>query len=290
MDAKDAGRDSRAGITRRELEAVIRRAAELAAADADADERIPEDEVLRIASEIGLPARHVRQAMLELPTERGARTWLDRTVGPAVVGGVRVVAGRPEPLYRRLEDHLTTREYLQPLRRQHGRGWYAPADDAISKIARGFSRPASRHYLARARRVMLAVEPIGPDSAHVRLDVDLADRRRVDGITGGVLGGLAGVVVGSGLAIAAGGAVGDAFGSAGGVAAAVLAFGGTATASVSAGFALARARFRRRLAAARLEITWMLDRIEQGEPLDPPPAPWRRRLRDGLSRHLTDRR
>ena len=58
-------------ITREDLQLVIRRAAELYTAETDADERLSESEVLRIADELGLPGRHVRQALYELPRQIG---------------------------------------------------------------------------------------------------------------------------------------------------------------------------------------------------------------------------
>src|SRR5690606_6398359 len=48
----DAARTGRA-IARRDFEQVIRRAAELSLSDTDADEQLPEEEVIRIATELG---------------------------------------------------------------------------------------------------------------------------------------------------------------------------------------------------------------------------------------------
>lgn len=255
---------------------MIRRAAELSAADADADERISEDELIRIAAELGLPARHVRQALLELPAGPADRSFLGRALGPARARGVRVVASDAELIFHRLEEYLTTREYLRPLRRQQRRGWYAPAEDPISKIVRVFSRPAGRYYMARATRVALTVEPLEPGTAHVGLEVDLTGRRREDAVGGATVGGLIGIGLGFGVgAVVAGGA-----GEVAGIAAGTLSFGGT----IAAGVAMARAVFRRRIIDARLEIEGLLDRLERDESLDPPPAPWRRRVRGLFSR------
>lgn len=283
VEARTPARATERGITRRELEAVIRRAAELAAADAEAAERISADEVLRIASELGLPERHVRRALLEVPVASEDLSLLDRILGPPAADGMRVVPGEADTVFDRLEEYLTTREYLRVLRRQGGAALLEPSDDAISKLARVFSRPAGRHHLARASRVRLSVNPLESGRSHVRLEVDLDEKRRSDAIGGASVGGLFGATVGSGLAIAAAAAVGDMAGDVAAISAAVLTFGGTLTASVSAGLRVARARFRRRLAAARLEVEGLLDRVESGERLEPPPAPWRRRLTAGLA-------
>ncbi|HEX6938992.1 MAG TPA: hypothetical protein VF158_06230 [Longimicrobiales bacterium] len=258
---------------------MIRRAAELYAADAEADERISEEELLRIAAELGLPPRHVRQALLELPDAPADASLLDRLCGPAAVRGTRVVVRDADLTYRRLDEYLTTREYLQPVRRKVRRGWYTPAGDFVSKIARGLSRPKGRFHLARARGVALAVEPLDARSAHVRLDVDLSGRRREAVAAGATGGGIVGAALGAGLAAVAAGAGADIAGPYGAAAAGMLAFGGGLCTSLAAGIAIARAHFRKQLSSARLEVEGLLDRLERGEPLEPPPAPWRRRLR-----------
>lgn len=284
MDPNLPTTDSDRRITRRDLEAVIRRAAELCAADADAADAISEAELLRIASEIGLPARHVRQALLELPLEPAEPSLLDRFVGPALVGAVRIVPCEADLARLRLEDYLTTREFLQPTRRQAGRASYVPADDAVSKLSRIFSRPSGRYHLAHARRVLVAVQLLEPGWAHVRLDLDLADRRRGSVAGGAVAGGLFGALLGAGLA-ATGAATGGLFDPVG-IGAAMSTFAATMMAGVGGGLAIARASFRRRLAGARLEVEGLLDRLERGERLEPPPAPWRRRLQARLSGQL----
>ncbi|HEX7051507.1 MAG TPA: hypothetical protein VF188_14975 [Longimicrobiales bacterium] len=270
------------GITRRDLEAVIRRAAELYASEADAEERISEAELFRIAAELGLPSRHVRQALIELPTGAEA-SLLDQLCGSAVVAAARIVPGDAERTAARLEEYLTSHEYLQLQRRQPGRSWYAPAEDAISKIARNFSRPKARCHVARARRTLVAVQPVDADASGIRVEIDLTNHRKtaVGGATS-LCGGL-GALIGAGLAFAAGSAAGDLAGTAAAVSAATLTFGGATATGIAAGIAVARAGFRRRVAAARTELEGLLDRLERGGPLEPPPAPWRRRLRARLA-------
>jgi hypothetical protein len=52
-------------------------------------------------------------------------------------------------------------------------------------------------------------------------------------------------------------------------------------ATFAASFSAAASRFRNRVHAAKLELASLLDRLEHGERLEPPPAPWRRRLFGG---------
>lgn len=262
---------------------MIRRAAELYATEADADERLSEDEVLRIAAELGIPAHHARQALYELPRQPDSGSLADQMYGPARIGISRAILSETNLTLSRLSEYLTTREYLRPLRRQSGRMWLVPADDTISNLARAFSRPSSRHHLAHAR-VAVTVRPLQPGHCHVRLDLDLRPKRRGGIRNGLVLGGLAGVGVGTVAFLAASGASAElawplgAWDWAAGAVAAGTAF----TATIGASIAATAARFRRRVAAARLEVDGLLDRLERGEHLQPPPAPWRRRLQLSL--------
>jgi len=264
-------------ITRPQLELVIRRAVELYAAQADADERLSEDEVLRIGKELGLPPAIVRQAMYEAPAP-ATDSIVDRWFGAATVSVSRAVPLPDSDVAARLEEYLSTREYLVLRRRQHSLTIFEPAEDTISKMARALSRPARSWYLARSRQVVLAVRPLEEGRTHVRIDMDLANRRResvAEGVVGAsvvglALGAIAGTTVGFGLvdvigqtAAAAAGAIAGLGGFAGGFSAVLAAVGKS---------------FRRRLDAARLEVEGLLDRLERGERLEPPPAPWRRRF------------
>src|SRR5690606_14101403 len=107
----------------------------------------------------------------------------------------------------RLEEYLATREYLVLRRRQHSLVYFEPAEDTISKMARALSRPASNWYLARSRQVVLAVRPLEEGRTHVRIDMDLGNRRSesvAEGVVGAsvvglAVGAIAGVSVGFGL-------------------------------------------------------------------------------------------
>lgn len=266
-------------VTRRDLEAVIRRATELSYSEGDAEERLSEDEVVRIASELGLQPRHVRQALYELPSLKPMPSWTQRYYGVPIISASRTAPGEAPATARRIEDYLTTREYLQIIRRVREQVLFEPAEDAISSLARGVLRPGSRHHLSRARRVLLTVTPLDEATTHVRIEADLTDQLRRY-VRGGIGGGLAG-----GLIIGAVGATVIDATLAPSVVATMgqfIAFGGGVAASVAAGIMSAGARFRARLAHAREEIDALLDRVEAGGRLEPPPAPWRRRLQQKL--------
>ena len=278
---------SSAGISRRGLELVIRRAAELAAQEADADERLSEAEVLRIAEELGLPGHHVRRALYELPdAEAEAEGPVTRWYGERAVTGTRVVPAPPEQVAARLEDYLVTREFLQVLRKQSGRLALHPADDAISSVARAVRRPQRQWQIARARRVLVDVRPMPGRESHVRLDLDVTNHRR-SAMTGGFVGGaLVGLPLAAVAFFPAGQLVLPVLGDAAAYGAGLLAGAGTFAASVAGGVAIARSRFRARMDSARLEIAGLLDRLEAGGRLDPPAAPWLRSLRSRIGERL----
>lgn len=270
-------------ISREDLQLVIRRAAELYTEEADADEQLSETEVLRIADELGLPGRHVRQALYELPRNRGELAWVDRWIGPPSVVGTRVVPGVPAAVVDRLEDYLVTREFLQVLRRQGEKVAFSQAEDAISNVARAVRRPQRQWQIARARRVLVEARPIPDGESHVRMELDVGNRRR-SAVTGGLVGGaLIGLPLAAGAFFPVGHIVFDIAGDAAGYAAGLAAGAAAFTASVGAGVAVARSRFRARVEDARLEVAALLDRLEGGRALDPPPAPWLRSLRSRIA-------
>ncbi|MFW6079327.1 MAG: hypothetical protein ACODAE_06895 [Gemmatimonadota bacterium] len=266
----------RAGIGRDELRAIIRHAAELYAAEADAaDDRWTEDEVLRIAEELGLPAHHVRRAMYELPLHTRQPSLTDRLCGSGIMTAVRVVADRPDPTLRRLEEYLTTREYHQIRRRRGGRLALEPADDVISRLARRFRRPEGRFHLAHAHRIRVDARPVNDVRTHVRIDLDHSRRRRRLLATGAGAGAVGGGGLGLAAAILTEGALPGLAGTA--LAAASCAAG--VSAGMAAGIGIAVRRYRRWVRAARLEVEGLLDRLEHDDALEPPAAPWVRGIR-----------
>ncbi len=266
-------------ITREELKVVIRRAAELLASESDdQEESLSEDEAVRIATELGLPARHVRQALFELPALGEPETRRDY-FGQPVLTTTRVVPGRARDVLRKIEDYLATREYLQVVRRRADRAFLMPADDAISNLARGLLRPSRRYFLSRANRVVLSVRDLDQQTAHVQIALDLSEQRRKAVRTGWIGGSIGGLMVGAGGVIALSFADMPAALT---LVTQITAFAAGFAGTVSASLAATRAAFRSRLAGARFELEGLLDRAEHGQSLEPPPAPWRKRLQQRL--------
>jgi hypothetical protein len=268
------------GLTRRTLEAVIARAVELSLDDADTQYELSEDELIRIAGELGLSPRHVRQALYERPIDEAPPTFLDRNFGACNVIVTRSVPCEQRVALSRLEDYLVTREYLQIRRRQNVNILFEPAEDAFSSIARAFSRPRGRFHLARTQRAYLSVRPLEPGWCHVRLEVAYPEQRK-----SAVIGALA---VGGTLGIAAGSVAGyqvavllDALGPIGTVVG-VAAGAATAGGAISLTWAIFKVQFRKWLKRGKDEADALLDRLELGEELRPPASPWLRRLQQRL--------
>ena len=263
-------------IARRDLPAVVKRAAELAALEGEAEEELPEEEVIRIAAEVGLSARHVRQALLEGTREEPEPTFLDQQLGTPRVLATRAVPMTADRARRLLEDYLVTREYFQVVRKQGASLSLTPAEDTFSKIARSWAR-SHKHYLAAAKDVELTVRDLESGWSHVRLRAEYPDVRKahVAGATAGTV--LVGVpaAVGSGIGVAV-----LTSGLADPISAALGAVAGLGVlAGATTGFwAIARNKFRQWRKRTDDEINGVLDRLEKGDELRPPPAPWLRKL------------
>lgn len=264
-------------ISRRDLPAVVKRASELAINEGDADEAISEEEVVRIAAELGLAERHVRQALFEGAKEEEPASLLDRQLGIPRIMATRAVPLPPNEARTMLEDYFVTREYLQIVRRQNTSTTFEPADDTVSKVARKFSR-SKKHCLASAQGIEISVRELEPGWTHVRLKAIYPDERKshVFGATlgtvflGGPMGALTTVIVG-GFST---GLVGEAAGVAVGVTAGIAAF----SASAVGFWAAARRNYKKWRQRTVDEADSVLDRLEKGDELRPPPSPWIRKM------------
>jgi hypothetical protein len=234
-------------VSRERLELVIRRAAELYAREADTGDLLTEEEVLRIAEELGLPPRLARQALYEVPT--------------ADVEAARAIAAPERAVAAAIQEHLIRREYLSVVRNRQGRMKLAPASDVASAIARSFKRSGKRYHIARSEEVDVSVRALDPTTSHVVVDVDLANKRG-EHLAGGLLGGAA---IGATVGGAAFAGVAAALGGIGAPEALIMASGAGLVglaAGVGTGLKMAASSFRKRLQVARTEIEGLLDRVE----------------------------
>ncbi len=246
----------------------MRRASELAADETETSEgELAEAEVYRIAREVGLGERYVRQALAEVRTTAPQGGWLDRALGPERVRAQRVVPGTPDEVADRLDEFMVAGRLLQRVRKSRNFLQYRAAVDWISQLARAASATSKKYFVASARSVEVRVEPVDDIRTLVEIEVDPAIRG--DYVAGMALGGGAGALgggVGVGVALATVAPVGAA------VAGGAVIAGAVAWVSVRWS---GRAHRRKALDVAA-ELEGILDRLQEGDSLEPPPSSWRK--------------
>ncbi len=257
-------------LTRREFEAVIKRASELATSDPDGGEgALDEGELFRIAREVGLPDAHVRRALSELRTADDPQGVVARVFGSVTVRVSRVVPGDRERLRIIMDEFLVAGHLLQPVRQGSDVLLYRPAVDWISNFARAGASMSQTVYWASAKEIQVRLQQVDEDTTLVEIAVEPGVR--ADYTSGAVIGGL---------------------GAGGGVAFAVAAFLGSVLAvptvgawslgavvggAVAMGVVRVTGHYsRKRRGEVQQELEGILDRMERGEDLSPPPASWRR--------------
>lgn len=257
-------------LSRQQFDWVIRRAAELATTDLDAKEgRISEVELFRIASEVGLGETDVRRALMEVRSRGGGGTTLDRIFGFETVTASRLVSDAKVNLKNRLDDFLVASQLLRPVRRTSDLLVYQPAVDWVSRLARAASFTSQEHYIASAKSVEVRLEKLDDERVLVELLVDQGNRSSwiaQAALGGGVVGAAAGALVTVLGGIVTGGLI-----TLASVAGLITCLG----VWVAVGNGVVQ---RRRMKTAQViaEINGVLDRLETGEVLEPPPASWRR--------------
>lgn len=257
-------------LTRSEFDAVIRRAAELASSDPEAAEgALTEAELFRIAGEVGLTESQVRVALAEVRSGAEVREggFLDRVFGPAHVRVSRVVPGTPEKLAQSIDEFLVSTQLLQRVRRSTTMLHYRPAADWASQVARAASLSSRKYYIASARSVEVQLDAVDGERTLVAFMVDPGTRGNDLGgavFGGAVASGAAGTASAFGLSL---------------VAPVALAVG--AGAVVAGGlwsviFFGTGAAHRRKTSDVRSEVEGVLDALETGASLEPPPPAWRK--------------
>ncbi|HKW41333.1 MAG TPA: hypothetical protein VJN39_08790 [Gemmatimonadales bacterium] len=167
-------------IGREALERIIQRAAELQAGERDIGEGLSEAELLALGQDVGIPARYLRQALLEERTrppivERGGLLgWL---VGPGRLAAQRVVAGEPAAVQRALDAWMQQDELLQVKRRHADHTTWEPKVGAMASIQRALGSGGRRFALARAAEVAGRVTPLESGFCHVQLSADVRNIR-----------------------------------------------------------------------------------------------------------------
>jgi hypothetical protein len=169
-------------IDRTALERIIRRAAELQTAEREVGETLTSDELIAVGREVGIPARHLQQAILEERTRLGGATApgiLERVAGPGDVSAQRVVSLDPEKAERCLVDWMERNELLCIQRQQPGRIAWEPLSGfqaAVRRSAAALGAGKRPFMLSRASTVTATIHPLETGYSHVSL---VADVRKV---------------------------------------------------------------------------------------------------------------
>jgi hypothetical protein len=179
-----------------------------------------------------------------------------------------------------IDDFLVAGRLLQTVRRGSSVLQYRPAVDWASQIARAASSTSRKYYVASAKRVEVRLEEV--DEGHTLVEIEVEPGTRDDYAAGGITGGIAG-----------GGALGTGVGwaiAAAGPAALAVAAGVLVGSAFLGGLCWITGYFhKKRLLEVRAEVEGILDRLEAGETLEPPPPSWRRWVRrhfHGVAREL----
>jgi hypothetical protein len=171
-------------LTRKQVDFVLRRAAEIDTRVAETQEPPATDglsvgEVLRLGEEVGLRQDAVTQALTELrrgvpvePEEGGA---LARTLGASRITVARVVPGSVDAVRRAVDRFL--REQLMTIRRHHGdRIEWERAQGIWPGLIR--SLDFSKRYAFSLVSHVETVITEEPDGTSVTFNIDLSDMRR----------------------------------------------------------------------------------------------------------------
>jgi hypothetical protein len=174
-------------LTRREVDFILRRAAEIdaeipASGERGGTEALTAGEIARLGEEVGLRREAIDQALAEVrrgvPTEPEESGPLARTLGSSRIIVSRVVAAPIETVRRAVDRFL--REQLMTVRRHHGnRVEWERAPGIWPGLLRSLDF-SKRHAFALVSRVetILGSEGDGGRDTSVTFNIDLTESRR----------------------------------------------------------------------------------------------------------------
>jgi len=179
-----------------------------------------------------------------------------------------------------LDDFFVATQLLQPVRRGTGVLQYRPALDWASQLARAASFTSRKYYVASAKSVEIRLAEVEAGRTLVEMTVDPGTR--ADNVAGASIGGgAAGVGVGIGAAASL-----MAVTPLGVAAGAGIVVGGGLWSAITYAVGVSH---KKKLREVQVEVEGILDRLETGESLEPPPASWRRWVKrqfHGVARDL----
>jgi hypothetical protein len=169
-----------------QLELILKRAAELQTSERDMTGSMSSEEVLALGRDVGIPERHLRQAMLEVSArvpEPAPQGLLDQVMGAAEVRASRVVRGDPRLIEAELVRYLDQEEAFRVLRQTEGLISWEPLGGWQGAMRRVGSRA---FMLQRADRIVATVTSVEPGLCQVSLDAVIREYRKA--FVGGSIG------------------------------------------------------------------------------------------------------
>ena len=243
-------------VSQEQLEKIIHRAAELQFARGEAYDGLDVEEVQRIAEEVGLEGRYVRQALAEVranelvPSRPEDRSFATRVWGEAAIVESRVVPGTSEEVLEKLRSYLNNRESLRCVRDRPGQQVWEPASDLMSQIQRGLDFSGRGYELAKTKTLTVYTQPLEEGRTLVSVIADISNTRT--GYAAGWYGSL-GVF---GLGSALGAVLGEG-------AAAMIVFPSVAAGVAAVGTFGTVKMLARRRGRVELAVQGLLDRLER---------------------------
>ena len=237
-------------IGRDALERIILRAAELQSRQREMGENLTEREVLELGEEVGIPARHLQQALLEertrvLVQDSGV---IARISGPKRLSAERTVPGILSDIDRALTHWMTEVELLSIKRRYPDGTSWEPRKDWVAALKRGVGVGGRKYVLTRTKDILGKVQTLEDGWCHVALVAD-ASTNRMERVGGGA------AFLGVGGAMTT---VAVVLGVATGVALIPVAVG------IAGGFGIARSH-RKHAEQIQVALEQVLDRLERKE-------------------------
>jgi hypothetical protein len=196
--------DSPGRLDRATFDRVLQRAAELQAASKDIGDGLSEEEILALGTEVGIPAQHLQQALIEertrvvLPEPSGI---LDHWIGPADFVAQRVVQGTAESVSASITKWMQKQEHLVVQRAAPTRITFEQMEAfarGMKRLSAAFDSSRGKSYLDKAELVTAVMTPLEAGFCHVTLAASL-HKSRAGLAGGGVALPLTGVVVGAAL-------------------------------------------------------------------------------------------
>jgi hypothetical protein len=206
--------------------------------------------LLKLGSDVGIPGRFLRQALVEEAAGGAAleRDLATRWVGPRMALAHRVVPGDRAALERAVAEYMTEEEALTPKRRLPDRTVWERQKGLFAEMKRGLSLEGKAYHLARAADVSVQIAALEDGYVHAELAADIGNHRGNAVVGAGVLAAL-GVFGAMAVALVPGLQI----------LAVVPLLSGLGLAS------LVVRDYRRRVERMQTALEQVLDRLEQGE-------------------------